>query len=56
MGDYRLTQTQNWVFTAPTADAHALCAPVHSGTGGPVVMVQVQPPQSGEPYDVNHLC
>ena len=56
MGDYRLTQTQNWVFRAPTADAHALCAPVHSATGGPVVMVQVQPEQSGEAYDVNHLC
>ena len=56
MGDYRLTQTQNWVFRAPTADAHALCAPVHSATGGPVVMVQVQPDQSGEPFDVNHLC
>ncbi len=56
VGDYRLTQTQNWVFRAPTADAHALCAPVHSATGGPVVMVQVQPEQSGEAYDVNHLC
>jgi hypothetical protein len=56
MGDYRLTQTQNWVFRAPTADAHALCGPVHSATGGPVVMVQVQPEQSGEAYDVNHLC
>ena len=56
MGDYRLTQTQNWVFRAPTADAHALCAPAHSATGGPVVMVQVQPEQSGEAYDVDHLC
>ena len=56
MGDYRLTQTQNWVFRAPTGDAHALCGPAHSATGGPVVMVQVQPEQSGEPYDVNHLC
>jgi hypothetical protein len=56
MGGYRLTRTQNWVFRAPTADAHALCAPVHSATGGPVVMVQVQPDQSGEVYDVNHLC
>ena len=56
MGDYRLTQTQNWVFRAPTGDAHALCGPEHSATGGPVVMVQVQPEQSGEAYDVNHLC
>ncbi len=56
MGDYRLTQTQNWVFRAPTGDAQALCGPVHSATGGPVVMVQVQPDQSGEVYDVNHLC
>jgi hypothetical protein len=56
MGAYRLTQTQNWVFRAPTADGHALCAPVHSATGGPVVMVQVQPDQSGEVFDVNHLC
>jgi len=56
MGAYRLTQTQNWVFRAPTADAHALCAPVHSATGGPVVMVQVQPEQSGEVFDVDHLC
>jgi len=56
MGPYRLTQTQNWVFRAPTADAHALCTPANSFSGGPVVMVQVQPEQSGQPYDVDHLC
>ena len=56
MGDYRLTQTQNWVFRAPTADAAALCTPANSFSGGPVVMVQVQPGQSGEAYDVDHLC
>ena len=56
MGDYRLTQTQNWVFRAPTADARALCTPANSFSGGPVVMVQVQPEQSGQAYDVDHLC
>ena len=56
MGDYRLTQTQNWVFRAPTADAAALCTPADSFSGGPVVMVHVQPGQSGVPYDVDHLC
>ena len=56
MGAYRLTQTQNWVFRAPTADARALCTPANSFSGGPVVMVQVQPQQSGQRFDVNHLC
>ena len=56
MGDYRLVQTQNWVFRAPTADPAPLCTPENSFSGGPVVMVQVQPEQSGEPYDVDHLC
>ena len=56
MGDYRLTRTQNWVFRAPTADAAALCRPAESFSGGPVVMVQVQPGQSGQAYDVDHLC
>ena len=56
MGDYRLTQTQNWVFRAPNADAAALCTPANSFSGGPVVMVQVQPEQSGQAYDVDHLC
>ena len=56
MGDYRLTRTQNWVFRAPTADGHALCTPADSFSGGPVVMVQIQPGQSGQTYDVDHLC
>lgn len=61
MGDYRLLRTQNWVFRAPTADPAPLCAssgssPASSSTGGPVVMVQVQPAQSGQAYDVDHLC
>jgi hypothetical protein len=56
MGDYRLLQTQNWVFRAPTADPAPLCTPENSFSGGPVVMVQVQPEQSGELYDVDHLC
>jgi hypothetical protein len=33
---------------APTATRTRSAAPVHSATGGPVVMVQVQPDQSGE--------
>jgi hypothetical protein len=56
MGEYRLLQTQNWVFTAPTADAHALCTPDNSFSGGPVVLVQVQPAQSGQAFDVDHAC
>ena len=56
MGPYRLVQTQNWVFRAPTADGSTLCTPTNSFSGGPVVMVQIQPGQSGQPYDVDHLC
>jgi hypothetical protein len=56
MGGYRLTQTQNWVFRSVTADAAAHCTAADSATGGPVVMVQVQPQQSGEAFDVDHLC
>ncbi len=56
MGDYRLLQTQNWVFRAPTADPAPLCTPESSFSGGPVVMVQVQPGQSGQAYDVDHAC
>ena len=56
MGAYRLLQTQNWVFRAPTADPAPLCSPANSFSGGPVVMVQVQPEQSGQRFDVNHLC
>ena len=56
MGDYRLLRTQNWVFRSPTADGSVLCTPENSFSGGPVVMVQVQPEQSGQPYDVDHLC
>ncbi len=56
MGAYVRTDVQNWVFRAPDANAHALCTPATSFSGGPVVMVQVQPGQSGETYDVNHTC
>ena len=57
MGEFRsLTLVQNWVFRAPSADPAPLCTPDNSFSGGPVVKVQVQPDQSGQPYDVNHLC
>jgi hypothetical protein len=56
MGDYRLTQRQNWVFRSPSADGSVLCSPAVSFSGGPVVMTQVFPETSGEAYDVNHLC
>ena len=56
MGAYRLTSTQNWVFRAQSADPAPHCTPAESATGGPVVMVQVQPQQSGQAFDVNHLC
>ncbi|MBC7374275.1 MAG: hypothetical protein H7323_09825, partial [Frankiales bacterium] len=57
MGNYRLLLTQNWVFRAADGEgAGPMCAKDVSSTGGPVVMVQVQPGQSGQTYDVNHLC
>ena len=56
MGDYRLLQTQNWVFTSPSPDGAVLCTPANSFSGGPVVMAQIQPTVSGQVYDVNHLC
>lgn len=56
MGDYQLTQTQNWIFRAQSADPTPLCTNAESPTGGLVVMVQVQPDQSGQPYDVDHVC
>lgn len=56
MGGFRLTQTQNWIFRAPTADPAPLCNNSESPTDGLVVMVQIQPEQSGQEYDVNHLC
>ncbi len=57
MGSYRLLRTQNWVFRAADGEgAGAMCAKDVSPTGGPAVMVQVQPRQSGQAYDVNHLC
>jgi hypothetical protein len=56
MGEYQLLQTQNWVFTAPDANVAALCTPANSFSGGPVVMAQVQPAQSGQTYDVDHAC
>ncbi|HVE74530.1 MAG TPA: hypothetical protein VNA30_05500 [Mycobacteriales bacterium] len=55
-GGYHLPTVQNWVFRAPTSDPAPLCTPASSFSGGPVVMVQVQPGQSGETFDVNHLC
>ena len=57
VGDWRLLQTQNWVFRSPTADPQAVCGEVHSFSGGPVVMAQVQPATNpGVSYDVNGLC
>jgi hypothetical protein len=57
VGDWRLTHLQNWVFRSPDADPRTVCGPVHSFTGGPVVMAQVQPATSpGAVYDVNGLC
>jgi hypothetical protein len=41
VGDWRLTHLQNWVFRSPDADPRTVCGPVHSFTGGPVVMAQV---------------
>jgi len=57
VGDWRLLQMQNWVFRSPTSDPQDVCGPVHSFSGGPVVMAQVQPPTNpGVVYDVNGLC
>ncbi len=56
MGDYVRTDVQNWVFRAPDNNPAALCVPASSFSGGPVVMVQVQPGQSGQAFDVNHVC
>jgi hypothetical protein len=57
VGDWRLTHLQNWVFRSPDADPRTVCGPVHSFSGGPVVMAQVQPATSpGAVYDVNGLC
>ena len=57
MGDYRLLQTQNWVFRAAVGETGgAMCAKRISPTGGPAVMVQLQPNSTGQAYDVNHLC
>ena len=57
MGQYVLEQTQNWVFRAgDTESGGAMCAKTISPTGGPAVMVQLQPNSTGAAYDVNHLC
>ncbi|MEX2289790.1 MAG: hypothetical protein WD794_05620 [Mycobacteriales bacterium] len=57
LGDFRVEHLQAWVFRAATGEAPAdMCGKDISFSGGPVVMVQVQPEQSGQPYDVNHLC
>ena len=56
MGDYRLPTVQNWVFRSLNPDGAFLCTPENSFSGGPVVMVQVQPAQTGEAYDRAHLC
>jgi hypothetical protein len=56
MGEYQLLQTQNWVFTSPDANGATLCTPANSFSGGPVVMAQVQPAQSGQAFDVDHAC
>lgn len=56
MGEYRLRKTQNWLFRSQSADGSSLCRDQESPTGGPVVMVQIQPAQSGRDVDVDHLC
>ena len=57
VGDFRVPHLQAWVFRAATGEAPGdMCRKDISFSGGPVVMVQVQPEQSGQPYDVNHLC
>jgi hypothetical protein len=57
MGDYRLLQTQNWVFRVAEGEtAGEMCRKDVSFSGGPVVMVQAQPNVTGQVYDVNHLC
>lgn len=56
MGAYARPDVQDWVFRAPDANAAALCSPAESFSAGPVVMVQVQPGQSGQTYDVDHAC
>ena len=57
MGDYRLLQTQDWVFRAAVGESGGvMCSRSISPTGGPAVMVQLQPNSTGQAYDVNHLC
>ncbi len=57
VGEWRLLQMQNWVFRSPDADPRTVCGPVHSFSGGPVVMAQVQPATNpSSVFDVNALC
>jgi hypothetical protein len=56
MGEWRLPQLPVWVFRAQSADPRPMCTPAESVTGGPIQVVQVQPAQSGLPYDVDDLC
>ena len=57
MGAFPVPHLQAWVFRAATGEtAAAMCGKDISFSGGPAVMVQIQPEQSGQPYDVNHLC
>lgn len=55
MGEWKLPLPV-WVYRATQPDPTPQCAPEESITGGPIHMVQIQPDQSGQPYDVNHLC
>lgn len=57
LGEFRVPHLQAWVFRAATDEAPgAMCDKDISFSGGPAVMVQIQPEQSGQAYDVNHLC
>ena len=39
-----------------TEQAGAICGMAVSFSGGPAVVVQVQPNDSDSPYDIDHLC
>jgi hypothetical protein len=57
MGNWVLDQLQNWVFRVADGEtAGEMCGKDVGSTGGPAVMVQQQPEQSGQEFDVNHTC
>lgn len=53
-GAWSRPDLQNWVFRATSTTAASVCG--ESGTGGPTLMEQISTTQSGQSYDVDHVC